>query len=181
MNKIIKLLDEYQNGEKSNFILIANEIEDKIQYLKRCTDEDIFQEIFIILPKKLRKIKIETIKDYDIKHTQNYLGKVMDNIVKDIRRKQINYYKRNYFMGDEPFSNESSFKINIFEKIELSDLLENVLDEREKYIIEKRYFDDISIKKISESIDITRERTNVIKNNALKKLKEEYKKNKLLN
>lgn len=181
MNKIIKLIDEYQNGEISNFILIANELEDKIQYLKRCTDEDIFQEIFIILPKKLRTIKLETIKEYDIKHTQNYLGKIMNNIVKDIRRKQINYYKRNYFMGEEPFSNENNFRENIFEAVELSDLLENILDEREKYIIEKRYFDDISIKQISESIDLTRERTNVIKNNALKKLKEEYSRNKLLN
>lgn len=180
MNKIIKLLDEYQNGELSNFILITNEIEEKIQYLKRSVDEDIFQEIFLILPKKLRKIKLDTIKEYDIKHTQNYLGKIIDNIVKDVRKKQNIYYKRNYFIGDEQFNNENTFSINIFEEIELNDLLENVLDKREKYIIEKRYFDDIPIKTISELIDLTRERTNVIKNNALKKLKEEYRKNKLL-
>lgn len=180
MNKIIKLLDEYQNGKISNFALIINEVEEKVKYLQRSIDEDIFQEIFIILPKKLRKIKLDNIKEYDIKHTQNYLGKVMNNIVKDIMKKQNIYYKRNYFIEDEQFNTENSFQINIFEEVELDDLLKTVLDKREKYIIEKRYFYDIPIKTISESIDRTRERTNAIKNAALKKLKEEYERNKLL-
>lgn len=97
MNKIIKLLDEYQNGKISNFALIINEVEEKVKYLQRSIDEDIFQEIFIILPKKLRKIKLDNIKEYDIKHTQNYLGKVMNNIVKDIMKKQNIYYIKKLF------------------------------------------------------------------------------------
>ena len=181
MNELIKLIDEYQKGKESNFKIILKLVEKKFQRIKRTADEDAYQDLFLILPKKLRNIDIHSLEDFNFEHTKNYLGKIIENSIKDINKKSNRYYIKNYLVGENIVKYEREFKENIFEEIELKDLLEEILNEKEKYIIEKKYLYDFSIKEIADELNLSRQRINTIKNIALKKLKQEYIDKNLLN
>lgn len=171
MNYLNELISKYQKGDERNIYLIEKMLDTKINYIGKKFGEDIQSEMLIQFPKKLKNINVKTIKEYDMEHSKNYIGKIMSNLSLDIYRKEKRVIKNTYLVSDYSlFENNQQLQMNFQSNLEIKDLIDK-LSAKEKTVITRRYIYNDSIIDIAKDMGVSRQWVNQINSKALDKLK----------
>ena len=130
--------------------------------------EDSQSELTLTFIETLYKIPIDNPRFKQDQYIISYISKSIRNnyIHLSKKRNQLYYYESPINLDIA----EDSYQINIGDKLYIKDLL-SLLTEREKEIINLKYFKEYSDIEISKKIGISRQAVNKTKNRALKKMR----------
>lgn len=175
MNKLGRLIENYQGGDSNCLEEIIDILNPSLNYIKKkFKDIEIYDEVFCSIPNIVLKIKVNTISEFDYGYTFNYLRKSIINKSFDIARRLKREKELICYNSDilDVKINDSNQSYLMDSDLEFFDLIKN-LSEREKFIIKRFFKEQVSIIEISEELNISRQGVNKIKNKALYKLKKE--------
>ena len=183
MSELYKNIVLCQNGDKKAIEYIINRFEIlinkyKMSFLKEIhfnsyDIEDNKQDLIVSLINIVNKIPIDNPQFENEGCLVNYIYKSILNSRKDM---YINKNIKRDFIENKYLSSVVEFEDNYFVKdiesnIEIEDMLK-CLTEKEQKVIKYKFLNDKSEVEIAEILDVSRQVVNRMKNNALKKLKE---------
>lgn len=159
-------MNKAQKGNDNAFLTLFQKYENDIYrvafvYVKNQNDAlDVVQETAYQSFKSIKNLK-------EPKYFKTWLIRIAINCALDLLRKQknilpLNSEFENFIAGD--------FNEDIFEEITLNELIE-CLNEDEKSVIILRFYDDLTIKEVSKTLEIPLGTTKTILYRALNKLR----------
>lgn len=159
-------MNKAQKGNDNAFLTLFQKYENDIYrvafvYVKNQNDAlDVVQETAYQSFKSIKNLK-------EPKYFKTWLIRIAINCALDLLRKQknilpLNSEFENFLAGD--------FNEDIFEEITLNELIE-CLNEDEKSVIILRFYDDLTIKEVSKTLEIPLGTTKTILYRALNKLR----------
>ena len=124
--------------------------------------------------KDIEKESIEYYNKYQEEPSDEYLAKKLDLPLKKIKKAKLAGEIYNVM----PIEEQLNFFENIEKKVEEEELIDVIkkelsnMNEREQLVIQLYYFEELSLKEISEILGITESRISQIHKNVIKKIRE---------
>jgi RNA polymerase sigma factor for flagellar operon FliA len=124
--------------------------------------------------KDIEKLSIEYYNKYQEEPSNEYLAKKLDLPLKKIKKAKLASEIYNVM----PIEEQLNFFENIEKKVEEEELIDVIkkelsnMNEREQLVIQLYYFEELSLKEISEILGITESRISQIHKNVIKKIRE---------
>ena len=125
--------------------------------------------------KDIEKIVESYVAEYDVEPDDEYIAEVLGIDVEKVKKAKTAGEIYNVM----PIEEQMSFFENVSMKIEEEELIEAIkkvlktMSEKEQLIIQLYYFEELSLKEISEILGVTESRISQIHKNAIKKLRKE--------
>lgn len=170
MGKIIRLIEKARKGNENAFLKLFQEYESVIyrtafMYVKNQNDAlDVVQETAYRSFKSIKNLN-------ESKHFKTWLIKIAISCALDMLRKQkkvVQMRPGSMELISEDVKEDIDLEVTFQELIEL-------LDEDEKSVIILRFYHDMTIKEVAESVDIPLGTAKTILYRALKRLRKELK------
>ena len=126
------------------------------------------------LIKDIEKITENYLAEYDELPSDEYLSRVLNVSEEKIKRAKISSEIYNVM----PIEEQLEFFDNVSKKVEEEELIEHIqkvlktLNENEQLIIQLYYFEELSLKEISEILGLTESRISQIHKKVIKKIRE---------
>ena len=125
--------------------------------------------------KDIEKIIESYQAEYDTEPDDEYIAKQLDIDVEKVKRAK----NASEIYNVMPIEEQMNFFENVSKKIEEEELIETIkkllekMNEKEQLIIQLYYFEELSLKEISEILGVTESRISQIHKNVIKKLRKE--------
>ena len=167
--ELVKTIQNKEKGYKKAILKLIKQFQPLVRkYSYLLYYEDSQSELTLTFIETLYKIPIDNPRFKQDQYIISYISKSIRNnyIHLSKKRNQLYYYESPINLDIA----EDSYQINIGDKLYIKDLL-SLLTEREKEIINLKYFKEYSDIEISKKIGISRQAVNKTKNRALKKMR----------
>ena len=131
-----------------------------------------FSEKFI---KDIEKTVENYLAEHNVEPDDEYIADVLGVDVEKVKKAKTASEIYNVM----PIEDQMNFFENVSKKIEEEELIEAIkkvlktMSEKEQLIIQLYYFEELSLREISEILDVTESRISQIHKNAIKKLRKE--------
>jgi len=125
--------------------------------------------------KEIEKIVESYVAEYNVEPDDEYIADVLGIDVEKVKKAKTAGEIYNVM----PIEEQMNFFENVSIKIEEEELIEAIkkilktMNEKEQLIIQLYYFEELSLKEISEILGVTESRISQIHKNAIKKLRKE--------
>jgi RNA polymerase sigma factor for flagellar operon FliA len=126
------------------------------------------------LVKDIEKITEQYMAEFDEMPSDEYLAEVLGVDVEKVKKAKVSSEIYNVM----PIEEQLEYYENISKKVEEEELIEHIqkilstLSEKEQLVIQLYYFEELSLKEISEILGLTESRISQIHKNVIKKLRE---------
>jgi RNA polymerase sigma factor for flagellar operon FliA len=126
------------------------------------------------LVKEIYKITEEYMVKFGTTPSDEYLAEVLDEDIKKIKKVKTAGEIYNVM----PMEEQLNYFENIFKKVEIEELIDIIkkvlkeINEKEQLVIQLYYFKELSLKEISEILNVSESRVSQIHSNAIKKIRE---------
>ncbi len=174
LEELVKLARRYDPKQNDNFWGYAQKrIYGSMLDFLRSLDTVSRSDRKII--KDIDKIVESHIAEYDMEPDDEYIAKELGIDVEKVKKAK----NASEIYNVMPIEEQMSFFENVSLKIEEEELIESVkkvlktMNEKEQMIIQLYYFEELSLKEISEILGVTESRISQIHKNVIKKLRKE--------
>ncbi|MBQ6847632.1 MAG: sigma-70 family RNA polymerase sigma factor [Clostridia bacterium] len=164
---LITLVEKFRMKDMSAFPLIFAEFEGLLHhYAAKCQAEDTFQELSVFLVELLYKMDLKKFRKDSTDSLKRYIAVSIGN-------RYIAFSKEdNLFKRDREILENSAFSNDIYlQRQILADAL-RTLTKKQRMVILCRYIYDYSDVEIADSLGISRQAVNRIKNRAMESMRE---------
>ncbi|MBZ7988052.1 RNA polymerase sigma factor FliA [Campylobacter canadensis] len=176
--ELIKLARKYDKEQNTNFWGYAKKRVNgaMLDYL-RSLDTMSRQNRKII--KDIQIVVDEYINEFDEEPSDEFIAQKLEIEVEKIKEARLSYHIDTLMPLDDRLSDYSNEDENVIEKLDKQIMLEKItsylekLDKREQMIIQLYFFEELSLKEISEILNISQSRICQIQSRILNALKKE--------